>query len=115
MCSEQGRNLSRALSGVSAGYSPRKSPDEDIRGRNEYTVPRIGRETHPYGKNPPLAVMETERRTKSEMVREALRRFLEERKWRDLRHYGEMMAMEAGISSEEEVNDIVRNYRRKKD
>jgi len=44
--------------------------------------------------------------TKSELFREALRRYIEERKWARLYRYGEMKAREKGIT-EEQIEDII--------
>lgn len=48
-----------------------------------------------------------ESRTKSELVREALRQYLWARRWRELRAYGERTARHAGFR-EEDAADIVR-------
>ncbi len=50
--------------------------------------------------------MEKEDRTRSELFREALRRYFEEQEWRELKKYGQMKARERGIS-EDQVEDIV--------
>lgn len=47
-----------------------------------------------------------EGRTKSELFREALRRYIEERNWANLYRYGEAKAREKGIR-EEEIEDLV--------
>ena len=52
-----------------------------------------------------------ERRGKSELVREALRRYMDDVKWRKLYRYGELKARESGIS-EADVVDIVHERRR---
>jgi CopG family transcriptional regulator/antitoxin EndoAI len=66
---------------------------------------------------PPKLVKEAERaakeenRTKSELIREALSRYLEERRFRKLQAYGAKRAKELGIVSEDDVNQLVREYR----
>ena len=50
--------------------------------------------------------MEKEDRTRSELFREALRRYFEEQEWKELIKYGQMKARERGIS-EDQVEDIV--------
>ena len=56
-------------------------------------------------------LMRLEGRTRSELLREALRRYIRDREWRELLRYGQCKAMEAGIP-EEEIEDIVDAYRR---
>lgn len=54
-----------------------------------------------------------EHRTKSELVREALRQYLaRERQWEALRRYGAEAAQTKGVRSEEDVARIVKEYRR---
>ena len=55
-------------------------------------------------------VMREERRTKSELLREALRRYIEDREWKQILKYGESSARERGLSPED-VEDIVDKYR----
>jgi CopG family transcriptional regulator/antitoxin EndoAI len=47
------------------------------------------------------AVRKEEGRTTSELIREALRRYVEERDWRNLLRYGERKAMQHGIAPED--------------
>lgn len=56
-------------------------------------------------------LMRREGRTRSELLREALRRYVRDREWRELLRYGQAKAQEAGIT-EEEIEDIVDAYRR---
>ncbi len=51
-------------------------------------------------------ITKEEGRTKSELFREALRRYIEERKWARLYKYGELKAREKGIT-EEDIEDLV--------
>ncbi len=51
-----------------------------------------------------------EGRTKSELFREALRRYIEERKWAKLYRYGELKAREKGIT-EEDIENVVDAHR----
>ena len=57
------------------------------------------------------AIMKRERRTKSELVREALRRYMEELKWKQLYRYGELHAGGRELD-EEQVAEIVHEFRR---
>ena len=50
--------------------------------------------------------MDKEDRTRSELFREALRRYFEEQEWKELTRYGRMKAKESGIG-EDQVEDIV--------
>lgn len=56
-------------------------------------------------------LMRLEGRTRSELLREALRHYVRDREWRDLLRYGQSKAREIGIG-EEEIEDIVDAYRR---
>lgn len=56
-------------------------------------------------------LMRLEGRTRSELLREALRRYVRDREWRELLRYGQRKAQEAGIT-EDEIEDIVDAYRR---
>jgi len=67
---------------------------------------------------PPNLVREAERtakdedRTKSELVREALRLYIEERRWRKLQHETAARAQVLGLKSEEDVVRLVRAGRK---
>jgi CopG family transcriptional regulator/antitoxin EndoAI len=68
---------------------------------------------------PPEMVKEVERltkeekRTKSELFREALRKYINDRRWQQLRQWGTKAAQELGISTEEEVDELIHRHRRK--
>ena len=47
-----------------------------------------------------------EGRTRSELLREALRRYAEEREWRKIYRYGELKARQKGIT-EDKIEDII--------
>ncbi len=51
-----------------------------------------------------------EGRTKSELFREALRRYLQEREWRELRRYGAVRAQRLGIR-EADVDRLIHEHR----
>ena len=51
-----------------------------------------------------------EGRTKSELFREALRRYLQERQWTELRRYGATRAARLGIR-EADVDRLIHEYR----
>ncbi|MDR7536510.1 MAG: ribbon-helix-helix protein, CopG family [Armatimonadota bacterium] len=53
-----------------------------------------------------------ERRTRSELVREALRFYLEERQWRRLQRKTALQAQALGIRTEEDVNRLVHELRK---
>jgi len=57
------------------------------------------------------AMMKKEGRTRSELLREALRRYMEEQEWKETLRYGRMRAKEKGIT-EDQVEDIVDAYRK---
>jgi CopG family transcriptional regulator / antitoxin EndoAI len=48
-----------------------------------------------------------ENRTKSELIREALRRYLEDREWQKLTRYARQKSVETGIRTEEEIQRLV--------
>lgn len=51
-------------------------------------------------------LMRKEKRTRSELIREALRRYFEEQEWKEIVRYGRIKAREKGIS-EDQVEEIV--------
>jgi len=55
-------------------------------------------------------LMKKEKRTRSELFREALRRYLEEQEWKEIVRHGMMKAEEKRIS-EDQVEDIIDAYR----
>ena len=55
-------------------------------------------------------VMKQEGRTRSELLREALIRYIEECEWRQLLQYGEQQAREQGVNPED-VAPLVEEYR----
>ncbi|HEX3035396.1 MAG TPA: ribbon-helix-helix protein, CopG family [Thermodesulfobacteriota bacterium] len=69
---------------------------------------------------PPELLKEAERiakkegRTKSELFREALRRYIQEKKWQDIQEYGARQAKKLGVS-ETEVERIIDEYRKEKE
>ena len=56
-------------------------------------------------------LMRLEGRTRSDLLREALRRYVRDREWRELLRYAQAKALEAGITTEEQVNELVRARR----
>jgi CopG family transcriptional regulator/antitoxin EndoAI len=54
-----------------------------------------------------------EHRTKSELVREALRRYIDDKEWTALRSYGTARAKARGIT-EADVDRIIHEYRQEK-
>ena len=51
-------------------------------------------------------LMREEGRTRSELLREALRRYAEEQEWKKIYRYGEIKASQEGIT-EDQVEDII--------
>jgi len=66
---------------------------------------------------PPTLLREAERvakkegRTKSELFREALRRYLQERRWAELRQYGAKQASTLGLK-ETDVERLITEHRK---
>ncbi len=58
-------------------------------------------------------VAKEENRTRSELIREALRRYIAERQWRRLQRYGIKKAKKLGLK-EEDVERLVEEYRSEK-
>ncbi len=56
-------------------------------------------------------LMKEEGRTRSELLREALRRYADEREWRKIYRYAELKAKEKGIT-EDRVEDIIDAHRK---
>ncbi len=48
-----------------------------------------------------------ENRNKSELLREALRRYIEEREWQEVVRYGRKKVRQQGISTEADIERIV--------
>lgn len=68
---------------------------------------------------PPLfeaaqALAKEENRTMSELLREALRRYQSEREWEPIRSYGTMAAEMAGVKTEEDVVDLIHEFRKER-
>jgi CopG family transcriptional regulator/antitoxin EndoAI len=55
-------------------------------------------------------VIKEEGRTRSELLREALRRYIEEREWKQILKYGELKAKENRVAPDD-IEDIVDAYR----
>ena len=51
-------------------------------------------------------LMKEEGRTRSELFREALRRYIQEQEWKKIYQYAELKALEKGIT-EDQVEDII--------
>jgi CopG family transcriptional regulator/antitoxin EndoAI len=58
-------------------------------------------------------VAKKEGRTKSELFREALRRYMQERRWAELRRYGAGRVRKLGIK-EREVERVIEAYRKRR-
>ena len=55
-------------------------------------------------------MLKKEGRTRSELFREALRRYMEEQEWKEITRYGELKAREKGIT-EDQIEDIIDAHR----
>ncbi|MBC7320687.1 ribbon-helix-helix protein, CopG family [bacterium] len=56
-------------------------------------------------------IIKKEGMTRSELIREALRRYIEEKELEELVRYGRKKALERGIT-EDQIEDIVDSYRK---
>jgi len=56
-------------------------------------------------------VAKEENRTKSELIREALRRYMEDREWEKLTRYARIKSAATGIKTEEEIQRVVDEFR----
>ena len=56
-------------------------------------------------------VAKEENRTKSELVREALRRYIEDREWEKLTRYARIKSAETGIRTEDDIQRVVDEFR----
>lgn len=69
---------------------------------------------------PPEMVKEVERivkeenRTKSELFREALRRYINDKRWLQIRQWGLKASRELEVSTEEDVDKLIHQYRKAK-
>jgi CopG family transcriptional regulator/antitoxin EndoAI len=52
------------------------------------------------------ALLKKEGRTRSELFREALRRYMEEQEWKEIKRYGRLRAKEKGVI-EDQIEDII--------
>ena len=55
-------------------------------------------------------IAKEENRTKSELFREAIRNYIEEKEWQKLSRYGQVMAQRQGLQ-ENDIYKIVEDYR----
>jgi CopG family transcriptional regulator / antitoxin EndoAI len=56
-------------------------------------------------------IAKEENRTKSELIREALRRYIEDREWEKLTRYAQKQAVATGIRTEEDIQKVVDGFR----
>ena len=69
---------------------------------------------------PPEMVKEVERivkkenRTKSELFREALRKYIDDKRWLKIRQWGLKTSQELGVSIEEDVDKLIHEFRKAK-
>ena len=57
-------------------------------------------------------ISKEENRTKSELFREALRKYINDKRWLQIRQWGLKTRRELGISTEKEVNTLVHQARK---
>ena len=57
-------------------------------------------------------IISKENRTKSELFREALRKYINDKRWLQIRQWGLKASQEIGVSTEEEVNDLIHQHRK---
>tara|TARA_B100002003_G_C14095849_1_gene527102 strand:+ start:1313 stop:1540 length:228 start_codon:yes stop_codon:yes gene_type:complete len=69
---------------------------------------------------PPEMVKEVERivkkenRTKSELFREALRKYIDDKRWLKIRQWGLKTSQELGVSTVEDVDKLIHEFRKAK-
>lgn len=56
-------------------------------------------------------VAKEENRTRSELVREALRQYLDNIEWRKIQRYAQAKAKEMGIKNEADIERLIHEYR----
>lgn len=59
-------------------------------------------------------IISKENRTKSELFREALRKYINDKRWLQIRQWGLKTSQEIGVSTEEEVNELIHRHRKQK-
>lgn len=55
-----------------------------------------------------------EEKTKNRLVRDTITRYIQEKKWRNLQRKTALKARALGISSEQDIDRLVHQYRKKK-
>jgi len=55
-----------------------------------------------------------ENRTKSELFREALRKYINDKRWLQIRQWGMKASQELRVSTEKEVNELIHQHRKQK-
>jgi CopG family transcriptional regulator/antitoxin EndoAI len=59
-------------------------------------------------------IAKEEKRTKSELFREALRKYINDKNWQQIRQWGLKASQELGVSTEEEVDKLIHLHRKAK-
>jgi len=59
-------------------------------------------------------IVKEEKRTKSGLFREALRKYINDKRWQEIRQWGLKASQELEISTEEEVDELIHKYRKAK-
>tara|TARA_Y100000294_G_scaffold100113_1_gene92943 strand:- start:184 stop:429 length:246 start_codon:yes stop_codon:yes gene_type:complete len=59
-------------------------------------------------------IIKKEKRTKSELFREALRKYIDDKQWLKIRQWGLKSSQELDISTEEDVNRLIHQHRKAK-
>jgi CopG family transcriptional regulator/antitoxin EndoAI len=59
-------------------------------------------------------IIKKEKRTKSELFREALRKYIDDKQWLKIRQWGLKSSQELNISTEEDVDRLIHQHRKAK-
>lgn len=59
-------------------------------------------------------ITKEEKRTKSELFREALQKYINDKRWLQIRQWGMKASKDIGVSTEEDIDKLIHQYRRAK-
>ncbi len=59
-------------------------------------------------------LVKEENRTRSELIREALRKYVNDKRWLQIKQWGLQSARELDISTEDEIDSFIHEYRKGK-
>ncbi len=60
------------------------------------------------------SLVKDENRTKSELFREALRKYINDKRWQQIRQWGLRTSQELGISTDKEIDELIHKCRKAK-